>query len=142
MLISLECKDNAKYVPEYLEKAIVSELEAKGYTKTDRPAVLVGYHVALTEKLDAATVKDRYTYGYAKQYMHRPGTSTWQPEPVNLIGGVASYPEGTLIVDFVDRKSNTLIWRGTVPTRLGASTSRTERDVRIQLAMKSLFGGL
>jgi hypothetical protein len=135
-------KGNAKYVPEYLEKAIVSVLEGKGYTKVDRPAVLVGYHVALDSKLDATTVGERYTYKYAKHYMFRPGTSTWRPEPVNLHSDVASYPAGTLIVDFVERKSNTLIWRGTVATKLGASTSRTERDVRIQLAIKSLFGGL
>jgi hypothetical protein len=135
-------KDNAKYVPEYLEKAIVSELEAKGYSRVDRPAVLIGYHVALDSKLDAATVAERYTYKYAKHYMFRPGASSWRPEPVNLHSGVASYSAGTLIVDFVDRKSNTLIWRGTVPSKLGASTSRTERDVRIQLAMKRLLGGL
>ena len=79
-----------------IRSAMESQLLANGYrTNGEQPDFVVAYHVTTKNKL---SVQD---YGYG---------------PPRFWGGrnirVDQYSEGTLIVDFIDTKTNQIIWRG------------------------------
>jgi uncharacterized protein DUF4136 len=79
-----------------IRTAMESQLIANGFrTATENPDFVIEYHVSTKNKLN---VQD-YSYG-----------------PPRWFGGrdirVNQYSEGTLIVDFIDVKTNQVIWRG------------------------------
>jgi hypothetical protein len=80
-----------------LRGALRNSLAQKGMMEAgpgQQPDFLISYHVKTQQKLDVNTVGYGYWWGY---------------------GGydVTTYTEGTLIVDFVDPRSNSVFWRGT-----------------------------
>lgn len=93
-----------------IKNAIQSELTIKGISplkENEKPDFIISYHAATRERFDVGNTG--LTYGYA------PWSSYYSP----WIGGyyssapnVYEYVEGTLIVDFIDAKSNHLFWRG------------------------------
>ena len=79
-----------------IKTAIESQLISNGYrTNGDSADFVIAYHVTTKNKL---SVQD---YGYG---------------PPRWFGGrnisVNQYSEGTLLVDFIDAKTNQVIWRG------------------------------
>ncbi len=61
----------------------------------------VSFHTVVATRLEAAA-------SYQGGYGWRPGRATAYTAPE-----VYTYEEGTLIVDFIDPKSNQIVWRGT-----------------------------
>lgn len=79
-----------------IKTAIESQLIGNGFrTNGESPDFVIAYHVTTKSKL---SVQD---YGYG---------------PPRWFGGrnisVNQYSEGTLLVDFIDAKTNQMIWRG------------------------------
>ena len=87
---------NKKLTEQRIKRAVEQNLLAKGLQKQDfgKPDFLIAYHIAVQNKVDI----DRYGYG------------TWRHRRV--VTEVHHYKEGTLVVDFVDPKTNQLFWRG------------------------------
>jgi hypothetical protein len=80
--------------------AIRNGLAEKGLTEVPpgvAPDFEIAYHVKKQQKLDVNTVG----YGF------------WGWGPAWGPGYVTTYTEGTLIVDFIDTRTNTVFWRGT-----------------------------
>lgn len=84
-----------------IQQIAVQLLAAKGMTLArDNPDLLVNYYVGFNEKVDITG----WGYFYGSQW----GFSWPYLEPTNEY----YYTEGTLVLDFVDTKTNELVWRG------------------------------
>ena len=101
-------------VSKYLRNAITAELEARGMTENDDGEVLIGFHISTKEKITShttPTVNASY-YGYRGRYGYSYGAGYGSETRIS------QYTEGTLNVDFVDRKQKQLVWEGVAIGRL------------------------
>lgn len=95
-----EMKSNPLYYNELNDKRIRVAandlLQAKGYVFTDHnPELTLHYHIATEEH--SVLVPDPNSYWYGDYFMH--------PDIMN-------YREGTLIIDLMNTKTKSLVWRG------------------------------
>jgi hypothetical protein len=80
-----------------LRRAITERLEARGYSPAPSDQA-PDFWIAINDVVDQRVpIEDFGYYG---------PTWGWPPAP-------ASYPSGTIVVDFVDRRSKQAFWRGT-----------------------------
>ncbi len=101
-------------------------LAAKGYTKSARPDFYIVYHITRSEQVQVSQYTD---WGYGGAYSYRYGRghySLWPNYPISY-AQVTRYTEGTLIVDFVDAKTSTSIWRGTATGTVGNAQSNQRK---------------
>lgn len=83
-------------------RAIESELEAKGLTKSKNPDLLISIFTKTTENVNI--YRNPYAYGYGwgwSPYYWRTGYNT-----------VSRTTNGTLYIDLVDASSMQLVWQG------------------------------
>ena len=98
---------------QHLLKAVETELEKKGYRKSNvNPDLLVAYDVSVSvpESKDKPELYGNgfgYSYAYMAGYRYNYGSSQMPGYRV-----VDLFKEGTLIVDVIDPKSKQLLWRG------------------------------
>jgi len=110
-----------------VHSAVNDELHAKGYTENaESPDFRVAYHVVLKEKIAAAAFPTYYGYGLGR----------W-PGPADV--QVATYEEGTLLLDFVDGRMNELVWRGAASTRINPDRTPQERTELIRTAVQRML---
>jgi len=110
-----------------VHSAVNDELHAKGYTENaESPDFRVAYHVVLKEKIAAAAFPTYYGYGLGR----------W-PGPADV--QVATYEEGTLLLDVVDGKTNELLWRGAASTRIDPDRTPQERTALIRTAVERML---
>lgn len=106
--------------PEYtsllsqlLKAATARELEARGYTPSDNPDLLVNFHVESKEKISSTSVPRGPAFG---------GYYGWRSGYYGTWGGysteITQYTEGTLTVDLVDAARKQLVWEGTAVGRV------------------------
>ena len=95
--------DNNPFVHDRIRAAVEQRLNAAGFERDPltNPDLLVHYHVSMTQRIDVIEVDHRRGYG-----------SDARIEP-------AVYERGTLVVDFVDGRSGTIVWRGWVEDFIG-----------------------
>lgn len=88
-----------------LMAAVESEMNAKGFTKSDRPDLLVNLVVVAREKTDV--YGPGYYGGWGWGWRGGWGNPFWG-------GGtyVNQYIEGTIIIDFLDPAKKILFWHG------------------------------
>jgi hypothetical protein len=98
---------------------------AKGYSKSAKPDFYIVYHVTRSERVQVSQYTDwgysGYSYRYGRGYYH-----LWPSYPISY-AQVTRYTEGTLIVDFVDAKTTTSIWRGTATGTVGSAQSNQQK---------------
>ncbi len=108
-----------------LKNAINKNLEAKGYSiDTTEPDFVIMYHTGVQDKVNVTNWG--YTYG--------PYWGPWG-ESVD----VSQYTEGTLIVDFVDYVTKSIVWRGTAQKALTTDPKPEQADENIQKAVDQLL---
>jgi hypothetical protein len=96
-----------------LRDALRAELIARGISEADKSKadLAVVRHVFLQEKVAVQQYTD-WGYGYGGAWPYRYGSySMWAGAPVTYTD-FSEYTEGTLILDFVDRRTNKLVFRG------------------------------
>jgi hypothetical protein len=110
----------------WIVQAVERELAAKGLRKVEldaSPSFLVAIHGYARSRIEVQQYG--YTYGY--------GPYGFYPAPVGVMTDVREYKEGTLLVDFVDAGTKSLIWRGTATATLASQTpSQREVDVAVK----------
>lgn len=96
--------DSNPFFDKRVRSAVEQRLEEKGLRLTDPLSadLLLHYHAAVHEQFDVYTA-DR-TFGYAPEYGYE--------DQVHV------YEEGTLLLDMVDRASNTVVWRSWAQTNI------------------------
>ncbi len=102
----LECVDDYNSInPQYdnegnrelIRQAIKSEMERKGYLyEHESPDLLVDFHILIEEKTEI--IHENYPMNWQ--------ISEFSTFPIN-------YQFGTLVIHFVDRNTNLLVWQGT-----------------------------
>jgi hypothetical protein len=118
-----------------IEASLDQGLAAKGYTKSARPDFYIVYHLTRSEQVQVSQYTD---WGYGGAYSYRYGRghySLWPNYPISY-AQVTRYTEGTLIVDFVDAKTSTSIWRGTATGTVGNAQSNQRK---IEEAIRKLL---
>ena len=118
---SEEGYDLSGELDEHVKGAVDRQLLAKGLMKaTVNTDLLVVYHAGKEEQLEEEG------WGYGGWW----GTGS---------GDVNSYEKGTLIVDLIDAKTDSLVWRGTAQKVLSETPSPGEREKTIDDAVEKMF---
>lgn len=128
---------------DHIKQAIAGELAKRGLRQVDNsPDLLITTHTYVDEAertvysstypgagfaypysvgYRGAFLPINYGYYYSPAYYQTPHT--------------VQYTEGTLIIDFIDRRTNNLVWRGSMadpvddPGRLGSEFSVSAKDI-------------
>jgi len=90
--------DQDPFFKDHVQGAVEKGLAAKGLRLSDSgtPDLLIHYHASISNRIDVnATERE---YGYC--------------QGVDCQSWVVEYEAGTLVLDFVDARTNRLIWRG------------------------------
>ena len=88
--------DANAFFHDRIQSDIEKELATRGFEKSTsgRPDLIVHYHASIHQKIDASGLDQEY--GYCAKNECSPYV----------------YEAGTLLVDFVDGRTNKLVWRG------------------------------
>ena len=115
---------------ERVKRAVNAELQAKGYKMTTNdPDFLIAEHLGTKDKVQITS----WGYGYGSHRWYRDGY--WAP------GGITAYQyeEGSLIIDFIDAKSNKMIWRGVAKADLNHAGTPEENEKLINEAVQRIL---
>lgn len=85
-------------------RAIDDQMQAKGFTKSDNPDLLVNIFTKSREQVDVNQFSAGWGYGWG-----------WGWNPYMMYGGqttVSTSTEGTLYIDLIDAKKKEMIWQG------------------------------
>jgi len=123
-------KDIDDLTAQRLRSAIEAELPKRGVTKAEGGADLhVSFQASVHRKISSSPASVGLGYG-------------WGPAHVGVSKSAdTSYDEGTLILDLVDAKTKTLVWRGTATGTVQKDNSPEERETNIKLAVGHLLEG-
>ncbi len=140
---------DSPFLQQRLTQAINQELAAKGLTPVGSRSeadLLVGYHVALKDKLDVNVINEVYGYPssalvYRGAYGRygRYGRGYYGVPLVESRTVVDAYEQGTLVLDMADRKLGRLVWRGVGQARVHEASSPEKRQARIREAVASIL---
>lgn len=86
-------------------RAIEAEMVAKGFTKSSDPDILISIFNKTRERININN--NNFGLGWGWGWGWNPWMWGGMPQT-----NVNQYTEGTLFIDFIDRKSNELIWQG------------------------------
>ncbi|MDJ0367637.1 DUF4136 domain-containing protein [Hymenobacter sp. H14-R3] len=125
-----------------IKQAIAGELATRGLRQTEgKPDLLITTHTYVDQA--ERTVYSTYAgAGYAYPYSVGYGGAYlpinygyWYRPSYYQTPHTEQYTEGTLIIDFIDRRTNNLVWRGSMaddvndPGRLGSEFSKSAKDI-------------
>jgi len=115
-----------------IQNAVNSKLQAKGLTLTsDNPDFLI-----------AMQLSGKTTYGGSTGVGASVGIPVGRAGTIS-VGGGKSKPhektEGTLVLDFVDAKTQSLVWRGTATAAVQPKTSPEEQQERINKVIAEML---
>ncbi len=111
-----------------IRNAVHHQLESKGMeVSSENPDFLIAVYLRSKERLTVVDYGGPQVYPY---YGYGPywGTPT-----------IRQYEEGTLLLDFVDAKSNQLIWRGSAKADLDSATTPEKRERIINEAVEKIL---
>jgi hypothetical protein len=97
--------DGNPFFNERVRSAIDQQLSQRGLEKTrgGRADVLIHYHASVSQRVDLATSEP--------WDCERPTPTGGQPPPSTNCGPYV-YDQGTLVIDFVDGRTQKVVWRG------------------------------
>lgn len=103
-------------------KAIESEMNARGFVKSDQPDLLVSIFTKEKERVDV--YNNSWGWGYwAPYYWGWPGYYG---------NNVSTSTEGSLYIDLIDAKSRDLVWQGRGVGTLGNTDNIAKKEERIR----------
>jgi hypothetical protein len=106
-----------------VKKAVNAALKAKGFMMTsNNPDFLIAVHMGSTDKVH---IED-WGYGYSRHGRYRRSTSY-------------QYEEGSLILDFIDAKSKSMIWRGVAKAVVDKVDTPEKAEKIINEAVKKIL---
>jgi hypothetical protein len=124
-------------ITKKIRASVEKEFARRGITKSGQPDFLVNIH---THTEDKERISNRYS-PYFPMYGFYPFgfyPFAWAPRYPTWGYPVAEkYTEGTLILDVVDKKTNELVWRGSVSGTIdGVKNLERQIDKAIRAIMK------
>lgn len=109
-------------------RAIDAELSAKGLTKKESPSLLVSIFTKERERVDVYNNNFGYGWGWRPWYYGGYYGNT-----------VSRSTEGSLYIDFIDAKTNELVWQGIGSARLITSGDIDEKEKRIKEIVREIL---
>jgi hypothetical protein len=109
--------------------AAEKNLQEKGFNKDGKPDFLVNWLGAIKGKVKVESIQHFYSgYGYGTLSESAPG-------PSKEGSSVASYEEGTIVIDILDPQKHIILWRGTGTRRLtkGMTEAQVARYVNLSV---------
>ena len=95
---------------KYIKAAIDVEMQARGYTLSDNPDLLVNFNIKAEDKTKVTTTPSSGMYG-GGYYGYRGGYySPWAGYGYGTETHVSQYTEGTYNIDLADPKLKRLVW--------------------------------
>ncbi|GAB3638414.1 DUF4136 domain-containing protein [Hymenobacter arcticus] len=126
-----------------IKQAIAGELAKRGLRQTKgKPDLLISTHTYVDQaertvysnSYPGAGFAYPYSVGYRGAYLPINYGYYYSPAYYQT-AHTEQYTEGTLIIDFIDARTNNLVWRGSVaddvndPARLGSEFSKSAKDI-------------
>lgn len=111
-------------------RAIESELMAKGFTKSNKPDMLVGI---FTKSRERVNVSQNNNMGFGWGWGYNP----WMMGGMNNVN-VNQFTEGTLFIDFIDKEKKELIWQGVGSGALRLQ-NKEKKEARIKEFVKEII---
>ena len=98
------------FFSRYMVAAISREMEARGYTRSEDPDILINFNAVLREKTDVRTTPAPMPM-YGGYYGYRGGFyDPWMGYGYAQETNVSQYTEGTFNIDLVDARKKKLVW--------------------------------
>lgn len=117
--------DNNPFFQERVQATVEQQLAARGFERTtaQTPELLVHYHASIEERIDVNRADEPYdACADCRPYV---------------------YDAGTLLIDFVDARTNQLVWRGWTETNMdGAIDNQDYMEERIEKAVTRILAKL
>ncbi len=101
-------------------RAIDTQMQAKGYTKSETPDLLVNIFTKERERVDVNQYSAGWGYGWGWG---------WNPYMWGGRNYVTTSTEGTLYIDLIDAKKKELIWQGKGSGYLEQSREKKEERI-------------
>lgn len=121
-------KDIDSLSQKRIREAIEEELPKRGLSKVeDGGDLIANYQISVQHKIESSPATVGVGYG-------------WGPAHIGVSKSpTREYDEGTLVLDLVDPKTKTLIWRGTAKGTVHPDAAPEERKERIRSAVAYLL---
>jgi len=110
--LGVEGDSYSNLVGRHFRDSITSQMDARGYSKSDTPQLQINVSIGAEEKVRVNTYQDPYLYG---GYYGRGGYgymgSPWG-YPTTTRTTVSQYTEANIFIDMVDASEHKLVWQG------------------------------
>ncbi len=126
-----------------LKSAVNGTINTKGFSEVsvDQADLIIAYHTSLKEKQSI----QQLGYGMGPMYypsnisVDRLGNVRMDRSMMNDTALVSYYNEGTLILDFYDKATKDLVWRGTLVKVIDDNMTPEEKDELIHSAATQIL---
>jgi len=129
-------KDGTKVGDPLIDGRIVAAIEgglaSKGLTKSDKPDVVVVYHVAFDKQKDITAYNSGGYGGYGYRYGGGWGGSTTNVRVNEIL-------VGTIVLDVIDANKQEVAWRGMGVKEVDTQAKAEKRDKNINEAVAKLL---
>ena len=117
-------------INEAIHDAVESELKDKNFVKYPQgePDFLIQYHVVVEDVTEPAARGRFYD-----------DTLAWKGDLTPKGLGIEEYRKGTLILDIIDAKTKTLLWRGSTAAEIYPYAIRTQKVRQIKKGVKAIL---
>jgi hypothetical protein len=113
-----------------LQSAISDALTQRGFQRvTEDPDFYVAYNLAFSEQINARNIENYYQYINYSVFV--PYVTSSYTEVYDL---------GTLIVDILDRRAKTHVWRGAAQTKVNTQAGPRENEPKLREAARKILG--
>ena len=131
-----ESTNYQSFFSKYMIAAITREMEARGYTRSNDPDLLVNFNAILREKTDVRTTPAPMYGGY---YGYRGGFyDPWMGYGYAQETHVSQYTEGTFNIDLVDARKKKLVWEAVGTGRISQKLLE-ELEERVNIGVAKYF---
>lgn len=136
--MGVEGENYSNLLGQHFRDAIDSELNMRGFKRSDAPQLQVNVSIGAKDKVKVNTYHDPYVYGghygyrgygyYGSPYYGGGGTRT----------SVHQYTEANVYIDMVDSSEHKLIWQGVATFTV---TDKMQENIRetVQMTVNSVF---
>jgi len=127
---------NNEFVNKTIRVAVEKDLQGKGFTRVDsgQADFVITWFGAIEQKIKADNINNFYSpYGYGTLYRD----PYWNNQPTTM--NVREYEQGSLIFDFLDPRTHTLLWRGIGSDKLKEEQSESQMRYNLNAAVTQIL---
>ena len=113
---------------QYMLEAITTEMESRGYVKSENPDLLVNFNAYIQDKTKVTTMPASQPMGMGGYYGYRGAHyGAWGGYGYGTETRVSQYTEGTFNIDIIDANQHQLVWEA---VGVGRITDNTRENLR------------